>query len=663
MEGQTMKKISFLFMWLASLLVAGLLVGCGVASGQPSAVSTVDPFVALANEQATNQASEQKIELLSSQLTATAEAPIVAMTQTAADFAMLKQYAEATSQAGLMTQTAAMTQTAQSWTPTVVPTNTANLTSTMAVLELSATAQSMENAVARERSTNTVRAIGTYAVALVLLIVVVMFALAGAFRISKIQSKTDERGKVMPLLDVVNGVVVDVDRLANGAAQMTPTYLKQLPVVTPERQADVTNRAQLVDMYTRRNSSSAMKQLMANQQQVLPKPHSTMSEIESKLFPLPSWDIANGWQKEKDLIPCGNSGNGLEYWNLQQHPHLAIFGMSGSGKSRRGLRPLVTFMLASNQRVILIGKEIDFLPFIGHPNVVFIPVYDLTERAEALKYAEALAACVEEKNRRIRYMAQRGVSLWEHERTNIVLDELGNALIEMPDDLEASTMNKARSLVNEGRKAGMSLVFSAQRPKGFVDLTTQCGRFVFFVETDQERGYALGMKGADRLPEVPVGYFYKKTASLQLTGAFEPTDDEIRAYLRGSYEKPLSKAEWIEGLVKGGEQSQLAVNNEARSLPEVNEAVSSQQSAVSHQRKAESRKPEFDAEIIKKAEELRPQWHPKMSKSAIARMLWNRAYGGDLVMKVEQVLGYLSTTTSSTTEKVSEMPNFEAITA
>jgi hypothetical protein len=178
-----------------------------------------------------------------------------------------------------------------------------------------------------------------------------------------------------------------------------------------------------------------------------------------------------------------------------------------------------------------------------------VPVYEITEREEATKYFHVLSAAVKEKSRRLRVMAANGQSLWQGERTFLVFDELGNAIVEMDDDIGVDTLRKARSIVNEAGKTGMSLLFSAQRPKGFIDLTTQCGRAVFQVETDQEKGYALGYKNADKLPAVPTGYFYRKFSSVKVLGAFEPSDDEIRSLISRPVGKINDDDGWIEGML------------------------------------------------------------------------------------------------------------------
>ena len=61
--------------------------------------------------------------------------------------------------------------------------------------------------------------------------------------------------------------------------------------------------------------------------------------------------------------------NGLFMAALEACPHLLMAGTSGSGKTRFGLRLLITFALASGWQVAIYDRSgLDFLPFQPHPN-------------------------------------------------------------------------------------------------------------------------------------------------------------------------------------------------------------------------------------------------------------------------------------------------------
>ena len=144
-----------------------LLSACGTPTYSVSAPgqATTDPFIAVEQAERTADAARNEADFYSRQLTATAEAPIVAITATAAAFAMEMEFAQATRQAQMATETAAMTSTAMNWTPT------ANATATKMAIMIQAdgthTANQLELdnlMVERERTMNFVKAMSWYVV-------------------------------------------------------------------------------------------------------------------------------------------------------------------------------------------------------------------------------------------------------------------------------------------------------------------------------------------------------------------------------------------------------------------------------------------------------------------------------------------------------------------
>jgi len=250
-------KVSWL---VVSLLVTGWLVGCEgtVDSGQLPVVSTVDPFIAVESAQRTAEAAQEEADFYSRQLTATAEAPIVAITQTAAAFEMQMMFAQATAQSVSATETVAVTQTAMAWTATPNATSTIVAAQSIAEATQIANDTQIDNLmVERARSTNALRAMAGYVVGFIALLGALMFIITFAKRIAVIPNPTNEQGKPLPMLDVVEGSLVDIDRAPNGVMNLKQGFVKRLPAITAERQDVVTNRAQLLDMKTRTRVSSA----------------------------------------------------------------------------------------------------------------------------------------------------------------------------------------------------------------------------------------------------------------------------------------------------------------------------------------------------------------------------------------------------------------------
>jgi hypothetical protein len=605
------------------LLIFIFLTACGSPTTAPA--STVDPFIALEQARQTNEASSNEVALLSSQLTSTAEAPIIAMTQRAADLSY-----EQTLTADARTSTAISWTATPSSTPTVIPTATPNITATIAVIEVQGTQQSAALAIDRERSTNTMRAIAVYVFGFVMLILLAMFGIVGARRLAISHTQTDERGKPRGIIDVINGVVIDTDRLTNGAGSLKPSYFKQLPEITASRQDATTARAQSVDMHTRR-ASPAIKKLLTDQGAL---PAAALQFPDHDRFLLPDWELVNGWDGTKG-IPYYTAG-GLDFIDINQYPHLSVIGMTGSRKSRGFLRPYIACALAAGHKVVIIGKSADYWPFESHPNAKLLTINKITEPGQAMRYRDILQKIVEEMNHRDDVLTGLHQSTWMHagrQRTIIVLDELGNALRIMRQ-LNAEYANQSMAwievLVSEGRKVGFNILIANQRATGMSSILSQTGKAIFRVEPDEEKAHR-SLTGASDLKE---GYFLAKFGASKLAGAFEPTDDQLITFLASRPVPTLEQDGWIDADVS--EQQQLSVQPASESLPEP-QAVS-----------------EPDARVIELAEKIKDQWTPDLSGNKIAAMLGFSQYGGSYKRRVDEVIKYLTSTTTTGTEGLPE---------
>lgn len=539
MEG---RRIIFLTLFL-------LLTGCVTPpiTGQP------DLFVDAVSARATADAAVQQAQLQEEYLTATARSPIIHITETAAAqsaqstsvaeaMAIQNQYWTVTAQSVQETQTSAMTQTAMAWTPT--PNATSTAVAVLAIAESTRMANDTERnnlELERQRVMNQILAVSPYVVGLAALISALMFIIVFAKRLSFMPHTMDERGKVIPMIGVIEGVAWDMDKAANGMIGTTQKFLAQLPAVTAARQDTVTARALMMDMATR--ARLPRKLLNELDQELLPAPGQS---IETN-FLLPAWEIINGWDG-KHGIPY-YTARGLEIIDIERFPHLSAIGATGAGKSRRFFRPLIACALASGHRVVIIGKSADYWAFEGHPNATLLKVNKITEQGQAERYAKILEAVVVEMNRRDDVLTSTHQSTWTHagrSRTFIVLDEVGNALRLMDRDTSNQSRIWIEGLVSESRKVGFNIVIANQRATGMASILSQTGKAIFRVEADEERAHR-SLAGASTLMD---GYFLAKFGVPKIAGAFEPTDDEIRAFLSS---RPVDKVEdedqWIEGVV------------------------------------------------------------------------------------------------------------------
>lgn len=544
-------------------LVLFLLTACVPATVEvlDGAPPTVNPFVAVEQAQRTAEAAQNEADFYGRQLTATAEAPIVAITQTAAAFAMEQQFAQATQQSQMATETAAWTATAMSWTATPNATTTAVFANSYAESTKIANTIELNNLqVERARTTNTMRAMSAYVIGFLVCIMGLMFAIVWARKFAVNANPVDERGNPLPMFDVVDGTAWDIDRAPNGFVSTRRSFLKQLPAITAERQDEVTKRDQFVDLRTR--AARLPKRLVDEQgMKFLPEPTAEEAQVERD-FLLPSWELVNGWDGKRGLPYY--TAKGLELIDIDQYPHLSAIGMTGMGKSRRFFRPLIACALAAGHKVVIIGKSADYWPFETHPNAKLLKVSKITEPEQAMKYAAILQAIVAEMNRRDDVLTQSRKSTWAHAgnyRTFIFLDELGNALRLMDKEYSNQSRIWVEGLVSEGRKAGFNIVLANQRATGMASILSQTGKAIFRVERDEEKAHK-SLSGASELRD---GYFLAKFGASKLAGAFEPTDEEITRFLVSRPVERLDDDDWIDGQVI--EQKQVTAEREAGKLP------------------------------------------------------------------------------------------------
>lgn len=638
--------------------LALLLASCG-----PATVNGVDPY--LAAEQARNEAeaAQDKAKFYETQLTATSQAQTVVITQTSAAFTMMQ------------TQGAyKYTATAMAWTPTPVPTATPNAAATLIMANAIAQATQLENdtqlnnlKVERQRISN-----NFWAAALPIFLIVILLAV-GYFAITFSRERRKQvlesaEGDTSKIIDRVSGEIIDMDANPNYTTGIQESLVRQIfvqwleqkygfqpqhPRITAERQDAVKVRDQMIDLKTRTKVSTAAVQKLLESQGVkfLPAPSSSepTAHIAADLdaFPLPEWDKLMTYPFQAGgEFPFGAFAQELARIDVNKYPHLGLVGPTGCGKSRMFLRPFIASALAAGNRVIVLGDMVDFIVFKMHPNATLVPVYQITKPEDAAQYVNALAVINSEMERRFKQLAEQNLSTWERsggENTLIVLDELGPNL----DILDETNPQAARALrgflsilISKGRKAGFNFVFASTRAVGLKKQLSQVSTIAFRLKDTDEERYAFGQSGfgAEKLPE---SYFLSKIGStVRMTGSFNPSDQQLGEFLLQHTTKALDKPTWIEGVFKPVDQTQIAVKNEAEALPEpVTKPVD---------------------EIAQLAESIRDKWSPDLSATMIAtKLLGFSQYGGSYRTKVDKIIEYLSTTTTTTTENGLKMPVLE----
>jgi len=240
-----------------TIFVLFALAGCGSPPHQQ------DLYSNSVSSRATADALLQQAQVQELFLTATAEAPIIRITETAAAMAMQQQLWTITAQSVEGTQIAAMTQTSMAWTPTP------NATSTAAFALLNAQGTQMANnairdnlELQRQRDINDFKGkLPVYSfVVLVLVLAICMMLIVRRWSFQT--AKVDDRGNVLPVLNIVDGIYTDIDRSPNYQGQLKAGLISRwvekklnmtplLPAVTAARQDATTERDQMIDLATR----------------------------------------------------------------------------------------------------------------------------------------------------------------------------------------------------------------------------------------------------------------------------------------------------------------------------------------------------------------------------------------------------------------------------
>lgn len=222
-----------------------------------------DLLVSAEQSRLTAEAAQDLAESQARYLTATAEAPIMRITETAAAFAMEQQYWTITAQSVQSTETAAMTHTAAAWTLTP------NATTTASFAMLNAQGTQIANNLERDRlelerqqkNNEFWRLMPGISFAVVALMAV-MFVFVYVRKQRYQPASVDARGNFLPIIDVVDGQITDVDRNPNHKGSLGNDLLRRyiehklqlpapVPQITAERQDATTERDQMIDLATR----------------------------------------------------------------------------------------------------------------------------------------------------------------------------------------------------------------------------------------------------------------------------------------------------------------------------------------------------------------------------------------------------------------------------
>ncbi len=274
-----------------------------------------------------------------------------------------------------------------------------------------------------------------------------------------------------------------------------------------------------------------------------------------------TWQQLTQWRGPGFALGAGSQQNIITL-NLAQTPHLFTAGMSGSGKTRRLLRPLVAQALATGYSIILMNESgADFSPFYNQPNVHII-------RGEISNYKSIFKAALEELAWREAQLRTAQISEWRrlspmqrqsHPLTLLVIDELlALALLLSPKE-QREWWGLLAAFASRARKVGMCSLGLATDPtyralgQGGLNYRSQCGRISFRMMQAASSRAVLDAGGAETLQ---AGQFM---ALLDQPGVMwgmsaNPSDAELTAYLTRNPVQALPPPTWLSPLLSAARQ-------------------------------------------------------------------------------------------------------------
>ncbi len=326
--------------------------------------------------------------------------------------------------------------------------------------------------------------------------------------------------------------------------------------------------------------------------------------------PVAPWELlASQWDHRNLVLGVGQDGK-LIYANTDYNPHILAVGSTGSGKTTRMIRPVITQALLAGWSVIIIDRKGQhYEVFADHPNVTFV---EPSSPEEITIYMKAVAQQIKDRNKR---MGEDNAARWEdwqkEPQVLVVLDEISNNLYEIAEPRDRKAFWESIVVVaNDSRSAGVRLVMGVQSlDRESYDMRVRRNSTpVAFRVGDAAAARVMGLPGAESLP---VGQFITVTdGQLQRGVGFFPDDELIRGLIQSPVAR-LPENSWIWG--------------EIESKPT---------------------EPYVDAEIRLLAEELRPHYTRMISeglvnKSELCRVKgWNPV--GNNWHKVCQAVKYLA---------------------
>ena len=266
-----------------------------------------------------------------------------------------------------------------------------------------------------------------------------------------------------------------------------------------------------------------------------------------------SWAQLTRWRGSGLALGAGQQSEVIAI-DLARTPHLFAVGMTGSGKTRRLLRPLAAQALASGYQVVLMNESgADFGPFYNHPNASLV-------RGTASDFMAVFDSALAEMERREAHLRTNQTSEWgrlplairtENPPVLLAIDELLALVMLLSPTEQRQFWGLIAAFASRARKVGMCSIGLATDPtyralgQGGLNYRTQCARVSFRVMQSSGSRAILDETGAESLEQ---GQFMALLGEPGVVRGMtaNPSDEELRSYLAYNQATALPPPAWLE---------------------------------------------------------------------------------------------------------------------
>lgn len=380
-------------------------------------------------------------------------------------------------------------------------------------------------------------------------------ALKGADRVP---SSVLEKDETLIIPDMAHRAAINPhhDDLTSEQALENTKGFRELQIAKSIAESPLMAKYMARDLHKQGMTPFSVKITKPEEPQGAPQPERPLISVAKEL-PAPHYKKLFAWDGE--LLPFGVDEAGeLMRVDLAKRPQLMVCGMSGSGKSRSVIRTMIACSLIQGDNVFVLGKQVDYFPFEGHPNFRILPTRNL--RTDASKYIDVTRRLTDQMDVRDEILVSSRKSTWAHyggPQTIFVLDDITGTILNINAKDRTAFLEEILRIAMDGRKYGLNLLLGVQRPTAdTIDtrLRSQLARISLRVERASESKIAIDADGAQYLPD---GHFLTRLTTeseLERGVGFSLDDNEAEAFWRSRPIKENEPMSWIDAVVETVEE-------------------------------------------------------------------------------------------------------------